>query len=71
MSTVLEKARGAATFSSREFEVADYAEAATARFDWQAIEGEWGAAVVELNNFRSLEDDWDGDLCIGSRTRFD
>ncbi len=64
MSAVLQKARGAAAFSPREFDVPDYAEVSAARFVWQTIESEWGARLAQLKEFRALEDNWDGDGAV-------
>ena len=61
MTTVLEKARGAAAFSSQEREVPDFAKISAALFVRRPSEREWDARMAQLKAFRSLEHDWDGD----------
>jgi hypothetical protein len=61
MSTVLEKARGAAAFSRQEVDLPDFSENSAARFVRRPSSREWDERLAQLKAFRSLDDDWDGD----------
>jgi hypothetical protein len=61
MSTVVEKARGAAAFSPRERGIPGFVDNSAALFVRRPNEREWDARMAHLKAFRSLEDDWDGD----------
>lgn len=61
MATMVEKARGAATFSPEYREMEPFHDPGAAFFTRQTIHSEWKACIAELKRFRFYELDWDGD----------
>lgn len=61
MATMVENARGAATFSPEHREIHSFEDRGAAFFTREATDTEWDACIAELRRFRFYEEDWDGD----------
>lgn len=61
MTTMIEKARGAATFSAEDRKTQRFMDRDTAFFTRQTFDPEWKECIAEIKRFRSFEEDWDGE----------
>ncbi len=64
MATMVEKARGAATFGAKDRKVQQVVDRGAAVFTHQTVDPEWDACIAQIQQFRSYEEDWDGEGAI-------
>ncbi len=61
MATMVEKARGAATFGAKDRKVQQVVDRGAAVFTHQTFDPEWNTCIAQIQQFRSYEEDWDGE----------
>lgn len=61
MATMVENARGAANFTVEDRKVQQFVDSGAAVYTHQTLDPEWDACIAQIKQFRSYEEDWDGE----------